>query len=173
MTTLETAPGVTPFADLLDLTNKRHRLVISRRLAEAGASVVVADLDDDGARPPSAALVDDGLVSRPFRLDVSDEQRVRELFAFVADDLGGVDVLVNNAGIFPQVPIREMSAAIFDRVIAVNLRGLYLCTKAPSPAPGFGDITRTVRLVDFRIAIRAIPDAMRHPRCDCDRRKEV
>jgi 2-deoxy-D-gluconate 3-dehydrogenase len=133
-----TGPARTPVADLLDLRDnvavvtggaKGIGLGISRRLAEAGASVVIADLDAAGADDASATLAHDGLSSRSFAVDVADESQVEALFDFAKRDLGGVDVLVNDAGIYPQAPIRDLSVELFDRVIAVNLRGLYLCTK--------------------------------------------
>jgi NAD(P)-dependent dehydrogenase (short-subunit alcohol dehydrogenase family) len=98
-------------------------------LAEAGASVVIADLDGAGAGQASAALDEEGLSARPFPIDVADESKVKAVFEFATREFGCVDIVVNNAGIFPQATIREMSAKAFDRVIAVNLRGLYLCTK--------------------------------------------
>jgi 2-dehydro-3-deoxy-D-gluconate 5-dehydrogenase len=102
---------------------------ISRRLAEAGASVLIADLDDAGAGEACTTLAQEGLSARPFQIEVANESQVKALFEFATKELGGIDILVNNAGIYPQAPIREMSTQMFDHVIAVNLRGLYLCTK--------------------------------------------
>jgi 2-dehydro-3-deoxy-D-gluconate 5-dehydrogenase len=138
MATIATSPAVTPFADLLDLDDKVAVVTggakgigwgISRRLAEAGASILIADLDYTGAGDACATLEQEGLSTRPFHIDVAEESQVKALFEFAKQELGGVDIVVNDAGIFPQVPIREMTAEVFDRVIAVNLRGLYLCTK--------------------------------------------
>lgn len=138
MTTTALASATTPLADLLDLTDKVAVVTggangigwgISRRLAEARASVLVADLDHASASKASATLDSEGLSARALPVDVSDERQVKALFALATGELGGVDIVVNNAGIFPQVPIRDMDSDVFDRVISVNLRGLYLCTK--------------------------------------------
>jgi 2-deoxy-D-gluconate 3-dehydrogenase len=126
------------FPELLDLTEKVAIVTgggngigrgISLRLAEAGATVVVADLDANASVELSADLTQNGHEAHPFALDVSREHQVAGLFRYASDKLGGVDILVNNAGIFPAAPLRELTPALFDRVLGVNLRGLFLCTK--------------------------------------------
>ncbi len=104
---------------------------IVERLHEAGASVVIADVDLAKAEELAAALN----AARPAgavaaRADVSDEDDVAAMVAAAIDGFGGVDILVNNAGIYPSMPFVEMDAATFRRVIEVNLIGLFLCTKA-------------------------------------------
>ena len=104
---------------------------IVERLHEAGASVVIADVDLATAEEVAAALN----AARPagavaVRADVSDEDDVAAMVAATIDGFGGVDILVNNAGIYPSVPFVEMDAVTFRRVIDVNLIGLFLCTKA-------------------------------------------
>jgi len=105
-------------------------LAIARRLHEAGANVVIADLDaaaDDVAdafndeRPASAIAV---------RTDVGDEGDVAAMVRAAVERFGGVDVLINNAGIYPSMPFVRMDVATFRRVIDVNLIGLFLCTRA-------------------------------------------
>jgi glucose 1-dehydrogenase len=61
--------------------------------------------------------------------DVSDEQQVKRMFAEVIQGFGRLDVLVNNAGIQKPSPTHEVEAADFDRVLAVNLRGPFLCAR--------------------------------------------
>ena len=61
--------------------------------------------------------------------DVADEASVREVVDTAARRFGGVDILVNNAGIYPSLPLVELGSAEFDRVVAVNLRGVFLFTK--------------------------------------------
>jgi len=61
--------------------------------------------------------------------DVSDEDQVRRMFAETIDEFGRLDVLVNNAGIQKPAPSHEVSAADFDRVLSVNLRGPFLCSR--------------------------------------------
>jgi 2-deoxy-D-gluconate 3-dehydrogenase len=102
-------------------------------LARAGASVVVADADFDAARRTTDDFLDEfdaiGLKLLPLEADVSSEadvqHMVRETLAWGAT----IDILVNNAGIYPAVPMLDMTSEQFSRVIDVNLRGVYLCSK--------------------------------------------
>jgi 3-oxoacyl-[acyl-carrier protein] reductase len=64
------------------------------------------------------------------RTDIADEAAVTDMAAAVLDQFGHVDVLVNNAGIFTQALVEDLSVADWDRVLAVNLRGTFLCTRA-------------------------------------------
>jgi glucose 1-dehydrogenase len=63
------------------------------------------------------------------RADVSDEQQVKEMVAKTVDAFGSLDVLINNAGIQKPAPSHEIEAADFDRIISVNLRGPFLCSR--------------------------------------------
>lgn len=106
---------------------------IALRLHEAGANVVIADLADEAAEQTAAALnelrADSSLA---VATDVADAASVAAMVQATVERFGGIDVLVNNAGIFPFVPLSSMSEADFMRVIDVNLRGVFLCTKAVS-----------------------------------------
>lgn len=131
-----------PLTELLDLTGRTAvvtggamgiGLGIARRLHEAGANVLIADLDEAAAQGAAADLV----AARPdsaraIRSDVSDEESVRQMVGAAVESFGGIDILVNNAGIFPMVPLADLDAATFRRVLDVNLTGLFLCTKAVS-----------------------------------------
>jgi 2-deoxy-D-gluconate 3-dehydrogenase len=99
------------------------------RLSEAGAAILVADLDQAAAEQAAAELERAGGRAVARGVDVSDEQQVQAMVRACRDEFGSIDILVNNAGIYPAVPISDMTAAAFDQVIAVNLRGLFLCTK--------------------------------------------
>lgn len=87
-------------------------LGIVKRLEEAGAKVKVADITTN--------------------IDVSSEEDVKRMVDETVSTFGGVDILVNNAGIYPIVPVEKMTSADFDKVIAVNLKGVFLCTKYAS-----------------------------------------
>ncbi len=105
-------------------------LAIVKRLAHAGAYVVIADDD-----PELAALAEKGMRSqdlpvRAVHSDVSDEPSVASMVAQTVRRYGSVDILVNNAGIYPSTPVLEMTGADFDRVVATNLRGAFLCSQA-------------------------------------------
>lgn len=114
---------------------------IARRFAEEGARVVIADLNGDAARALAAELGDATL---GVRVDVSSAADVSALAQAANRLLGGVDIVVNNAGVghTPQ-PLDELSDEAFDRIAAVNMRSIYLMSKAFVPtmkAQGSGAI---------------------------------
>ena len=96
---------------------------IARALAGAGAEVVLSDIDVDGARRNAAAI---GASARAVALDVRSEESVAE----AVGEVGRVDILVNNAGITQRRAIWELSVEEFDRTLAINLRGGFLCLSA-------------------------------------------
>ena len=105
-------------------------LAIAEGLARAGAEVIVADV-----QPPPT-----GFTHHP--CDVSNEEEVKALMA-AATQRGGLHILVNNAGIGLEAALEETSLADWERVMAVNVRGVFLCTKhaaAPMRAGGGGSI---------------------------------
>lgn len=102
---------------------------ICDRLAEAGASVLVTDIDGEAAAQAAAEIREAGGTAGSRALDVADDGQVRDAVAACEDAFGRLDVLVANAGIFPTTPVLDMEPQAFDRVVAVNLRGVYLCTR--------------------------------------------
>lgn len=107
---------------------------IALALAGAGASVVVSDvLADDGART-AGEITEQGGRAAFIPADVSDAGQSAALIAYAADTFGGIDILVNNAGIGGgKVRLHEIEPEDFDRVIDVNLRGTFLCSKFAIP----------------------------------------
>lgn len=102
---------------------------IAYRLAEAGAAVLVADTNEVAAQTTAKELTDKGWHAVGLKTDVSDETQVKNMISSCRQSFGSVDILVNNAGIYPPKPISEMSLEEFERVINVNLRGVFLTTK--------------------------------------------
>lgn len=102
---------------------------IAITLALAGAAVAVADVDAPAAAAVAAEIRGRGLNASSFHVDVTDESSVVALFRAVADALGGTQILVNNAGIYPNKTITEMTGPDWDRVNNVNLRGPFLCAR--------------------------------------------
>lgn len=102
---------------------------IASYLAEAGAAVVIATRDEAQAHQAAQQLTTKGWRAVGIRADVASESDVQQLVTQTVQQLGGVDILVNNAGIFPSVPLAQMTVADFDKVIAINLKGVFLCTK--------------------------------------------
>ncbi len=142
MSTTIAAPRSTPLSELIDLSDRTAivtggamgiGLGIARRLHEAGASVVIADLDAVAAEDAVEALdVQRADSALAVRCDVSDSENVEGTLRATVERFGDVDILVNNAGIFPMLPLGELDVETFRRVLDVNLTGLFLCTKAVS-----------------------------------------
>lgn len=107
---------------------------IARALAGAGANVVVCDvLADDGERTVGE-IKSAGGTAAFVQADVSDAEQAEGLIAGAVERFGGLDVLANNAGIGGGMArLHEIEPADFDRVIAVNLRGTFLCSKYAIP----------------------------------------
>lgn len=126
-----------PIGELLDLSGKTAIVTgaagigygIAYRLAEAGAKVAIASLHKPEADNTAADLTKAGWRAIAIATDVSKEGDVKRMVNEVVSAYGGVDILVNNAGIYPTSPIMQMSTSDFDRVIAVNLKSVYLCSK--------------------------------------------
>jgi len=107
---------------------------VALSLAELGADVAVCARN--GREIDAVAEQVRGLGRRGLAVtcDVSDETQVHDLAARVATELGPVDVLVNNAGTLKEAALLDTSIDDWDRLIAVNLRGVFLCCKAFAPA---------------------------------------
>lgn len=102
---------------------------IARTFAREGARVVVADLDEGRAEQVAAEIEADGGRSTPVAVDVSDEAQVESLVADAEHRFGPVDILVNNAAVNERSGLFDLTVEEFDRVMAVNLRGTFLCTR--------------------------------------------
>jgi NADP-dependent 3-hydroxy acid dehydrogenase YdfG len=116
---------------------------ISRTLAAAGAAVVVADVRKDVAETVAAALPG----ARALALDVTDERAVEAAVTALEAAGSAVDVLVNNAGVDRTVPFDALTVEDWDRIVAVNLRGPFLASRAVFPgmkARGRGHIVNIV-----------------------------
>lgn len=104
-------------------------LGIATAFAREGADIAVVDLDEARAADVLAAVTDAGRRAIFVQADVSDEAQVRAMSERVLAEFGGVDILVNNAGIFTESLLEDLSVADWDRVLGVNLRGTFLCTR--------------------------------------------
>jgi 2-dehydro-3-deoxy-D-gluconate 5-dehydrogenase len=104
-------------------------LGIVETLSAAGAHVVVADVNRTEAEKVAAAQRSQGRTTTALEVNVADEASVQALIRQVMEQHTRLDILVNNAGIYPLTPLREMDAEVWDRTLAVNLRGTYLCTR--------------------------------------------
>jgi len=109
-------------------------LAVARRLAREGASVVLADTDLDGAVMAAADISRPGSQALGIRMDVASASEVFEGVERARETFGRVEILVNSAGILgPFLPVWETPDEVWDRLIAVHLRGTFLCCKAVVP----------------------------------------
>jgi len=102
---------------------------IAEGLAEEGATVVCVDVTGDNALQCAEAIKRHGGEALGIACDVTDEPQVEAMVARVRDAYGGVDILVANAGILGGLSVLEMPVERWNRQIAVNLTGTFLCTK--------------------------------------------
>jgi 2-deoxy-D-gluconate 3-dehydrogenase len=99
---------------------------IVQRLLEAGANVVIADMADDVGENKAKAA---GKKCAYVHADVSSEKDVKSMVEKTVSKFGRLDIMVNNAGIFPSVPVLDMKLDLWEKVQAVNLRGVFLCSR--------------------------------------------
>lgn len=120
----------------------------AHRIAEEGAHVVIADLDASGAVELAEELSKENRRAIGVYCDISSGDSVDEMVATCVEEFDGVDVLINNASMFSVVPMSrvafdEISREEWDRMMAVNIAGPWLCCKAVVPAMrarGYGKI---------------------------------
>jgi 3-oxoacyl-[acyl-carrier protein] reductase len=111
--------------------------VYVEEFAKAGARVAAADIDVPAAEGVAASLTKANLQAFGLGVDIADEASVKAAVASVVDRYGSVDVLINNASLMSTLPRRswlEIPVEEWDRVMAVNLRGMFLCCRAVFPA---------------------------------------
>ena len=110
--------------------------VYSKGLAAEGARVIIAEIDARAAARTADEIVSDGGRAKSIPTDVSSLESVRALVENTVDDHGRIDVLVNNAALFADLPTRawqEITPDEWDQVMAVNMRGVFLCCQAVIP----------------------------------------
>jgi 3-oxoacyl-[acyl-carrier protein] reductase len=106
------------------------------RMAQAGARLVIADINEANGQAVANELQKEGAGALAIRTDVSDEQSTRDMARAAMDKFGRIDVLVNNAALFAELtlkPFTEISVEEWDGLMAVNVKGVWLCAKAVAP----------------------------------------
>ena len=106
---------------------------IATALHEAGAKIVFNDIKQELVDKGLKAYEEAGIPARGYVCDVTDEDAVSALVKKIKEDVGVIDILVNNAGIIKRIPMCEMSAADFRKVIDVDLNAPFICAKAVIP----------------------------------------
>lgn len=107
---------------------------IAQRLAQDGANLIIAEIDGQSAEEKAAVIRQMERQALPVQMDVSRWTEVESMVKQVMSKFNRIDILVNNAGILgPYFPVMEYPEEIWDQVIAVNLKGTFLCSKAVLP----------------------------------------
>lgn len=126
---------------------------VARTLASAGATVAVAARTEAEIQAVADEITAAGGEARAVATDLADEASVRDLFMAVRERWGRLDVLANNAGVGRYGPVAEFPVEDLDHVIAVNLRGTFLCcqeaVRMMAPA-GRGTIINVSSVVGFK-----------------------
>ena len=129
----------------------------ARRMTEEGAAVAVIDIDGDAAHEVAAEIGGSAHVA-----DVTDPEGLRGAVDAAAGALGGISIMFNNAGVGSQAPLHEWAPEEWDRLVAVNLTGVYLGFRAAVPhirAGGGGSIVSTASISGTRPAAGEAPYA--------------
>jgi len=103
---------------------------IALELADEGADVAVVDLVEENARAVAKEIQDRGRQALARKLDITKFDKVKKVFAEIASAFGKIDILVNNAGFDKVEPFLKNNEETWDKIIAVNYRGMLNCTRA-------------------------------------------
>jgi len=155
-----------PIAELMSLAGRRAVVTggaqglgkaIAARLAEAGADLLIVDLNEEPARAAAAELAEKyGVTAIGTRADVSDTATVTAAADLAVTELGGLDIWVNNAGLFPNAPVLDMPDEMWDRTFDVNARGVFLGSREAArrmAADGSGGvIVNIISTAGFQVA---------------------
>ena len=106
---------------------------IAKAMAGAGATIVFNDIKQELVDKGLAAYKEEGITAHGYVCDVTDEDAVNAFVKKVEEEVGVIDVLVNNAGIIKRIPMIEMAAKDFRQVIDVDLNAPFIVSKAVIP----------------------------------------
>ena len=107
---------------------------IAKGLAQAGAKIVFNDINEELMNKGLDSYKADGIDAKGYVCDVTDEDAVNKMVKDIEETVGVIDILVNNAGIIKRIPMHEMSAEDFRKVIDVDLNAPFICAKAVIPS---------------------------------------
>jgi gluconate 5-dehydrogenase len=106
---------------------------IATGFAQAGATIVFNDIKQELVDKGLAAYKELGIEAKGYVCDVTNEDQVNAMVAQIEQEVGPINILVNNAGIIKRIPMHEMTAAEFRQVIDIDLNGPFICAKAVLP----------------------------------------
>ena len=130
---------------------------IALAFAREGARVVLNYLDDQAAADQAVREIEQiGAVATAVAGDVTDRADVARMMAAAAE-LGGIDLLANNAGIFPRVGFLEMTDADWDQVFDVNLKGVFRCSQLAARQMVVRDVGGAIINISSIAAFKGVP----------------
>lgn len=107
---------------------------MAKGFAEAGATIVFNDINEELVAKGMASYKEEGISAHGYVCDVTNEKDVQNFIAKVEKEVGTIDILVNNAGIIKRIPMCDMSAEDFRKVIDVDLNAPFIVSKAVIPS---------------------------------------
>jgi 3-oxoacyl-[acyl-carrier protein] reductase len=106
---------------------------IARRLAEEGAIIAVADINEGSMNTTVKELTDRGAKAIGVKMDVAEREEVHQSMQGIVNKLGHIDILVNDAGVTRHRPFLSLNSEDWDYVLAVDLKGVFFCCQAVAP----------------------------------------
>jgi 3-oxoacyl-[acyl-carrier protein] reductase len=132
---------------------------IANRLAQLGAQVAVSDIDPKLSSAVAQAIQTEGGEAVSFPCDVAKPALTDQLVLDLVAEFGRLDILINNAGICPRIPIEQMTEANFDNMINVNLKSVFFLSRAAAEVMKKQGSGRIVNLASTAARIGGIVDA--------------
>ena len=109
-------------------------MAIAKAMAANGATIVFNDIKQELVDKGLASYAEAGIKAHGYVCDVTDEDAVNAMVAKITEEVGHINILVNNAGIIKRIPMVEMTAAEFRQVIDIDLNGPFIVSKAVIPS---------------------------------------
>ena len=107
---------------------------IASAYAKSGAKIAFNDINEELVQKGLASYTEAGIEAKGYVCDVTDEQKVKQTYELIKKDLGPVDILVNNAGIIRRIPMHEMDASEWRKVIDIDLTAPFIVSKVVLPS---------------------------------------
>ena len=134
-------------------------LATGKALAQAGARVLLADIDEKEVNSASAHLCSEGLIVTPCSVDIANSESTLNMVERALKAYGNLDILVNNAAVSDDTPFEALSQEHWQNIININLNGAYYCTKAALPALKQSSTAAVVNVASIQ-GLRGQPDAL-------------
>lgn len=126
---------------------------IALALAKEGYNIVISDIDEVSMQTVVEEIIAIGVKTSGIKCDVSIKSEVDQMISKTVSDFGSLDVLVNNAGIYPTVPFMDMSEEQWDKVITINLKSAFLCSQSAAKVMKEGgriiDVSSIASIIGF------------------------